>query len=162
MTQRSLPQLKNAVDLARLGPILAEFRGQKGAVIPILQRTQDLYGYLPREALQAIAKETRVPLQQLFGVATFYAQFRLTQRGRHLLRVCDGTACHVRGAPKSVAAVSKTLGIEPGETTKDFKFTFEIVYCLGSCGLAPVALLNEKVLGRLAPDELVENLQELS
>jgi NADH-quinone oxidoreductase subunit E len=161
MTQRSLGQLKSSVDLARLGPILAEFRGQKGAVIPILQRTQDLYGYLPREALRAIARETGVPLQQLFGVATFYAQFRLTQRGRHLLRVCDGTACHVRGAPKNVAALSKALGIEAGETTADFKYTFEIVYCLGSCGLAPVALLNEKVLGRLAPDALVKGLEGL-
>jgi NADH-quinone oxidoreductase subunit E len=149
------------VDLSRLTPMLAEYRGQRGAVIPILQRAQDLYGYLPREALRRIAKETRVPLQQLYGVATFYAQFRLTQRGRHLLRVCDGTACHVRGAPKNVAAIEKTLGIEPGETTKDFKYTFEIVYCLGSCGLAPVALVDEKVLGRLVPETLVESLKEL-
>jgi NADH-quinone oxidoreductase subunit E len=135
------------VDLARLAPILAEYRGQRGAVIPILQRAQDLYGYLPRAALRRIAKETRVPLQQLYGVATFYAQFRLTQRGKHLLRVCDGTACHVRGAPKNVAAIEKTLGVEPGETTKDFQFTFEIVYCLGSCGLAPVALVDERCWG---------------
>ena len=150
-----------AVDLARLTPILEEYKGQKGAVIPILQRTQDLYGYLPREALRKISKEARVPLQQLYGVATFYAQFRLTQRGRHLLRVCDGTACHVRGAPKNVAAISRTLGMEPGQTSKDFKYTFEIVYCLGSCGLAPVALVDDKVLGRLAPETLVENLRTL-
>src|SRR5690349_1838942 len=121
MTQ-SLPQHpaagasaeQSTIDLARLKPILAEFKGVKGAVIPILQRTQDLYGYLPRAALRMIAKETGVPLQQLYGVATFYAQFRLKQRGKHLLRVCDGTACHVRGAPKNVAALSETLGVAPG------------------------------------------------
>ena len=162
MTQLVPGRSKSSVDLARLGPILAEFRGVKGAVIPILQRAQDLYGYLPREALRAIATETGVPLQQLYGVATFYAQFRLTQRGKHLLRVCDGTACHVRGAAKNVAALTKKLGIEPGETTKDFKYSFEIVYCLGSCGLAPVALLDDKVLGRLAPDVLVQSLSGLS
>jgi len=159
--QRSTPQSSPRIDLTRLGPIIAEFKGKKGAVIPILQKTQDMYGYLPREALRLIAKETRVPLQQLFGVATFYAQFRLTQRGRNLLRVCDGTACHVSGAPKAIEALTENLGIKPGETTSDFKYTFEIVYCLGSCGLAPVALLNDKVLGRLAPDTLVRDLQKL-
>lgn len=162
MTQRSSGQSHPPVDLARLTPILAEFKGQKGAVIPILQRTQDLFGYLPREALRLIARETRVPLQQLFGVATFYAQFRLTQRGRNLVRVCDGTACHVRGAPKNVAAVSRALGVEPGQTSPDFKYTLEIVYCLGSCGLAPVALVNEKVLARLVPDALIKSLSVLT
>jgi NADH:ubiquinone oxidoreductase subunit E len=90
------------VDLKLLDPILEEFKGQKGAVIPILQQTQDVLGYLPRPALRYIAEKTLVPLNQLYGIATFYTQFHLKRRGRHVVRVCDGTACHVRGAPKNI------------------------------------------------------------
>jgi NADH-quinone oxidoreductase subunit E len=152
---------EETIDLALLDPILAEFKGQKGAVIPILQRTQDAYGYLPKEVMAQLAKRTGFPLSRLYGVATFYAQFRLTRRGRHLVRCCDGTACHVRGAPKNIEAVEKSMGILAGETTPDYKFTLEIVYCLGSCGLAPVAVIDDKVHGRLVPDALVDKLVDL-
>jgi len=148
-----------AIDLSRLDRILEEFKGQKGAVIPILQRTQDTYGYLPREAMIYVSKKTLIPLHQLYGVATFYTQFHLKRRGKHLIRICDGTACHVRGAPKNIDAVQKALGIKPGETTPDYKFSFEIVYCLGSCGLAPIALVDDKVYGRLGPEALVKRLE---
>lgn len=148
--------------LAKLDRILEEFKGQPGAVIPILQRTQDLFGYLPRKVLKLISQKTLIPLTLLHGVATFYAQFRLTRRGKHLIRICDGTACHVRGADKNVDAVRQATQIEPGQTSKDYRYTLEIVYCLGSCGLAPVALLDERVCGRLLPDELVEKLNELA
>jgi NADH-quinone oxidoreductase subunit E len=147
-------------DLSLLDSILGEFHGDKGAVIPILQRAQDAYGYLPREVLAAISRRTKIPISRLYGVATFYAQFRLTRRGRHLLRVCDGTACHVRGAPKCLEAVSNAIGIQPGQTSADYKYTLEIVYCLGSCGLSPVALMDNKVYGRLAPPDLVKRLAE--
>lgn len=150
------------LDLSRLDRILEEFKGQKGAVIPILQRTQDTLGYLPREALLYISRKTLIPLNQLYGVATFYTQFHLKRRGRHLIRVCDGTACHVRGAPKNVDAVQKALGIQAGETTSDYKFSLEIVYCLGSCGLAPVVLVDEKVFGRIGPEALVKRLETVS
>jgi len=146
---------------AQLDRILSEFRGQRGAVIPILQQTQDLFGYLPRAALRFISKKTLIPLTQLQGVATFYAQFHLQRRGRHLLRICDGTACHVRGATKSIEAVTKSIGVEPGTTAADYSLTVEIVYCLGSCGLSPVALVDEQVLGRLQPDDLVRRLKQL-
>lgn len=149
------------IDLSRLDRILEEFRGQKGAVIPILQRTQDTYGYLPREAMIYISRKMLIPLNQLYGVATFYTQFHLKRRGKHLVRVCDGTACHVRGAPKNIDAIQKALGIGPGETTSDYKFSFEIVYCLGSCGLAPVALVDEKVYGNLAPEAIVKRLEAI-
>jgi NADH-quinone oxidoreductase subunit E len=149
-------------DLAPLEQLLEEFRQRKDAVIPILQRAQDVYGYLPRELLRAISKRTRIPISRLYEVATFYAQFRLTKRGRHLVRLCDGTACHVRGACKSLDAVEKIFGLQPGQTSGDDKFTLEIVYCLGSCGLAPVVLVDEKVHGRLMPDQLVHQLSELS
>jgi NADH-quinone oxidoreductase subunit E len=155
------PTGETPFDLEPLNQILEDFKGQKGAVIPILQRTQDAYGYLPKEILAAIARKTGIPISRLYGVATFYAQFHLTRRGRHLVRVCDGTACHVRGAPKNIEAIEKNLGIRPGATSSDYKYTFEIVYCLGSCGLSPVAVVDDKVYGRLVPDALVNRLEEL-
>ena len=152
---------QTAFDLAPLGAILQEYAGRKGAVIPILQRTQDAYGYLPKEILAEISRRTRIPLSQLLGVATFYAQFRLERCGRHLIRVCDGTACHVRGAARCVEAMEQELGVPAGGTSPDYKYTTEIVYCLGSCGLAPVAVVDEKVYGRLTPNELVNRLVQL-
>ena len=165
MTQRPAIHGKTvpepAVDLARLDRILEEFKGGKGALIPILQRTQDAYGYLPRQVLNHIALKTRVPLADVYGVVTFYAQFHLTRRGRHLIRVCDGTACHVRGAAKSIETLEKTLGLVTGGTSADYEYTVEVVYCLGSCGLAPVAVVDNHVCGRLPPDGIVRYLRTL-
>lgn len=155
------PAAKSELDLSRLDALLADFKDQPGAVIPILQRAQDAYGYLPREVLTAISQKTRIPLSRLYGVATFYAQFRLTRRGRHLVRVCDGTACHVRGASKCIDEVQKNFDLKPGETSPDYRYTLEIVYCLGSCGIAPVALADDKVHGRLTPDVLVRQMQKM-
>jgi NADH:ubiquinone oxidoreductase subunit E len=155
-------QAAEELDLRPLDRILDEFKTPRSSVIPILQRTQDAFGYLPRAALKLIAEKTLIPLQQLYGVATFYTQFHLKRRGRHIVRVCDGTACHVRGSDKNIENVEKSLGLKPGETTTDYKMTLEIVYCLGSCGLSPVALVDEKVYGRLSSDELVHHLKALS
>jgi len=149
------------IDLSRLTRVLEHFKGQKGALIPILQRTQDLYGYLPRAALVFISKQTRIPLNRIYGVATFYAQFHLKRRGRNLIRVCDGTACHVRGSGRNLDALQHAVGITPGETTADYKLTLEVVYCLGSCGISPVALINEKVCGRLNSDTLIQRVKSL-
>jgi len=149
------------IDLAPLAEILFEVGHQRGAVIPILQRMQDIYGYLPKEAMQAVSQQTGIPLSQLMGVATFYAQFRLRRRGKHLIRICDGTACHVQGAGKLVNEMAKQLGVQPGGTSPDYRYTMEIVYCLGSCGLAPVAVLDDKVLGRLTSDNLIESVEAL-
>lgn len=150
-----------AVDLSALDKIIDEFAGETGALIPILQRAQEVYGYLPRQVLQRIAERTGTPLSQVFGVVTFYAQFYLNRRGKYIVKQCDGTACHVRGAGKIVESVERELGIKNGETTPDYKYTFEVVYCLGSCGLAPVAVVNDKVLGRLGPADLVRDLKAL-
>lgn len=150
------------MDLARLDRILEEFKGVKGALIPILQRAQDAFGYLPRPALDHIARKTRIPLADIYGVATFYAQFHLTRRGRHLIRVCDGTACHVRGAAKNIEVLEKRLGLAMGATSPDFKYTVEAVYCLGSCGLAPVAVVDNHVCGRISPDGMVRQLENLT
>ncbi len=149
------------LDLGQLDHILDELKGRKGAVIPILQRAQDTYGHLPRAVLRAISQRTLIPLNRLYGVATFYAQFRLQRRGRHLIRICDGTACHVRGSGKSIEAVERALRVSPGNTSPDYRYTLEIVYCLGSCGLAPVTLIDDKVHAGLTPDALVQRLASL-
>jgi NADH-quinone oxidoreductase subunit E len=152
---------EETLDLAPLDDILEKYQGQKGAVIPILQQAQEVFGYLPREALEAISHKTRVPLSNLYGVATFYAQFYLTRRGKHIIRSCDGTACHVRGAAAIIETVEKELGIGAGQTTPDYQYTYEVVYCLGSCGLAPVAVLDDKVVGHMTSKQLVGLIREL-
>lgn len=149
------------INLKALDSILEEFIGKRGPVIPILQRAQGVYGYLPKEILTAISQKTGIPISQLMGVATFYAQFRLTRQGRNLIRICDGTACHVRGAPKSVEAIENALNIQGNGTSPDYKYSMEIVYCLGSCGLAPVAVVNDKVYGQIEPKKIVEQLKKL-
>mgnify|MGYP000014694755 CR=1 FL=1 len=143
-----------------LDAILEEYRGEDGVLIPILQKTQEHYGYLPAEALARISDKTGIPLSQIYGVATFYSQFYLTRRGKHIIRQCDGTACHVRGAAKITDTIQKELGIRPGETTPDYQYTFEVVYCLGACGLAPVAVVDDKVVGRLVPEKMAQILKE--
>ena len=152
---------KASIDVGLLEPILLEYRDQKGAVIPILQRAQDIYGYLPEEVMIEIAKKSRISISQLYGIATFYAQFNLEPRGRHIISICDGTACHVRGAPKLVTAVEEKLNLVAGGSDPDYKYTLEIVYCLGSCGLAPIALINDQVYGNTTPDFLVEKIMDL-
>lgn len=150
------------VDLNLLEPVLAEYADQPGSLIPILQHAQDVYGYLPSEVLETIAARTGAPVSKVYGVATFYSQFYLSPRGRHIVRVCDGTACHVKGAAKIVDELGRSLTIYPGQTTDDFRVTFEVVYCLGSCGLAPVAVVDERVVGRLTPAQMVKRVQALS
>ncbi len=142
------------IDLQALDTLLNEFKGKKNPVIPILQKAQNLYGYLPKPVMLAISEKTGIPLSQLMGVATFYAQFRLTRQGRNLIRVCDGTACHVRGAPQSIEAMEDALNVPAGGTSTDYKYSMEIVYCLGSCGLAPIAVVNEKVYGKIEPKKI--------
>ncbi len=152
---------KAGIDVGLLEPILFEFRDQKGAVIPILQRAQDIYGYLPEEAMVEIAKKSGISISKLYGIATFYAQFNLEPRGRHIIQVCDGTACHVSGAPKLVTAVEEKLNLVAGGSYPDYQYPLEVVYCLGSCGLAPIALVNDEVYGNTTPDSLIEQVMEL-
>ncbi|MDA8217626.1 MAG: NADH-quinone oxidoreductase subunit NuoE [Dehalococcoidales bacterium] len=150
-----------ALDLTKVNEILAKYKGTKGSLIPMLQQAQDTYGYLPREVLVAIAKGLGVPLSQVYGVVTFYSQFYLTRRGRHIVKACDGTACHVRGAAKIIETLERELGVKPGGTTPDYQFTNEVVYCLGSCGLSPVAVIDNKVVGRLTPERAVRIVRGL-
>ena len=152
---------EETLDMAPLDEVLDEFKDQKGAVIPILQRAQEIYGYLPKEVLEYISKKTGVPQSQIFGVATFYAQFYLKRRGRHIVRQCDGTACHVRGSARIISTIEDELEIKSGETTPDYKATYEVVYCLGSCGLAPVAVIDDKVVGNLVSEKMLELVRDL-
>ncbi len=149
------------LDLTPLYRVLEQYRAQRGALIPVLQKAQELYGWLPKPVLETIAREMRVPLSQVYGVVTFYAQFYLTRRGRHIIRQCDGTACHVRGAGRIISTVENRLGIRAGETTPDYRVTYEVVYCLGSCGLAPVAMVDDQVVGHLVPETMVKIVDQL-
>ena len=116
---------ETAIDLSLLDPIFEKYQAQKGALIPLLQNAQDLYGYLPKEALDAIARHLDVSISKVYGVATFYAQFYLERRGRHILKLCDGTACHVKGTPVLMTAIEDNYGIDPGQTTADGELTVE-------------------------------------
>ncbi len=149
------------LDLAPLDEALDGYAEGEGTLIAALQTAQELYGYLPECTLRLISERLDASLSQVYEVATFYAQFYLERRGRHIVRVCDGTACHVRGAPKIIRALERELGIEAGETTPDYRVTLEMVYCLGSCGLSPVAVIDGDVIGRLVPEKAVELVNEL-
>jgi NADH-quinone oxidoreductase subunit E len=152
---------EQALDLGPLEDVLQEYQSQRGALIPVLQRAQDIYGWLPEEVLARISKGMSVPLAQVYGVVTFYSQFYLQRRGKHIIRQCNGTACHVRGAAQIVQAVEAHLGIKAGETTPDYQYTYEVVYCLGSCGLAPVAMIDDQVVGHLVPQRMIQILEDL-
>ncbi len=134
--------------------LLQHWKDQKGNVIPLLQKTQDLRGFLSREDMEAVAGITGKSPAEIFGVATFYAQFRFQPAGKHTLKVCHGTACHVNGAEALDLALKTELGIEPGQTTADRQFTIERVACLGCCSLAPVVMLDGEVHGRLTGEKL--------
>ncbi len=134
--------------------LLEEWKGVKGNVIPLLQKTQDIFGYLPQDAMNEIAVTTGRSPAEIYGVATFYAQFRFKPMGRHGMKVCHGTACHVQGADALDTVVESKLGIKPGDTTADGAFTVERVACLGCCSLAPVVMIDGEVYGRLTGDKL--------
>jgi NADH-quinone oxidoreductase subunit E len=145
-----------SVDLSLMEPVFEKYSGQPGALIPILQKAQDLYNFLPPEVLKLISDRLGIAMSKIYGVATFYAQFYLERRGKHVLKVCDGTACHVKGTPIVLTALEDQFGIQPGQTTADGNLTTEIVYCMGSCALAPVAVLDGKVIGRVRQETLVK------
>ena len=142
------------IDLSALDPIVEPYLGKKEMVIPVLQKVQEHYGYLPRPALEGVSRLMRIPLSRLYGVATFYAQFKMKPRGRNIIRVCKGTACHIQGSPKIAERIEDILGVQSGETTDDLRFTLEEVACIGACALAPVIMVNDNPHGRLSPDKV--------
>jgi len=131
------------------------------SLIPLLQKTQENFGYLPREALEEISRYLKVPLTRVYGVATFYAQFRFEPLGKYVVRICHGTACHVNGAVNISQAIKEEVGIEEGQTTEDGLITLERVACLGCCSLAPVIMINDKVFGKLTPEKVRKLMKKL-
>ncbi|TET55036.1 MAG: NADH-quinone oxidoreductase subunit NuoE [Actinobacteria bacterium] len=149
------------IDNKQTKKILEKFEGKKGSLIPILQAVQEKYGYLPEDILRQVSTKTGIPTSQIFGVTTFYAQFRLQPRGKHTVRVCHGTACHVSGAEQLSEAIEFELGIKDKETTEDRLFTLESVACLGCCSLAPVMVVGEHTYGRCSPDKAAKILRKV-
>ena len=142
----------------QLNDIFSRYNGNKEELIPILQEAQEQFRYLPSEVMLEIADFLKVPPSTVFGVSTFYAQFKLTPSGRSTVRVCRGTACHVRGVSRILDEVQKQLGIKPGETTDDLEYSLETIACFGSCALAPVMVVDDNVYGRMTPTKAKEIL----
>ena len=145
-------QAELAGHLKTVDEVTTGIANRRGILIPVLQEVQSKIGYLPPEVMERIADRIDVPASRVFGVASFYSQFRLQPVGEHIIKVCHGTACHVQGAGAITHAICDELGIAEGETTPDGKFTVESVACLGCCSLAPVIMIGEDTFGRLTPD----------
>ena len=137
---------------AALKQVIDELRDEPGCLMPIMQQAQDIFGYLPEDVQNIIAKELDIPVSDVYGVATFYAQFNLEPKGKYIISVCLGTACYVKGAQLVLDELEKELGVPAGSTTPDGLFTLNATRCLGACGLAPVMMINDDVYGNLIPD----------
>ncbi len=154
--------VESSFDLAPVAEIVASHAPfSEGDIIGALQDVQDRYGYLARPVVDELARLSGLPVAKFYGVATFYAQFHLKPHGKHTVRVCRGTACHVRGSPKIMDAVVRRLGIEDGATTPDRLFSLETVACLGTCFLSPVMLVDSRYFGNLTPDQAVKVLDNM-
>lgn len=148
-------------DLSLIENVLAEYKDQRGSLITILQKAQDIYGYLPTDVIYHIAEATSNTPAKVMGVATFYTQFRLQPVGKYLIMLCQGTACHVNGSEAIEAAITEELGIGDGETTDDGLFTLKCVACLGCCSLSPVMMVGDETYGSLTPEKAIGILRDL-
>ena len=146
----------------KLMKIIAENKDQKGALMPVMQKAQDIYGYLPIEVQTMIADGMGIPLEKVYGVSTFYSQFALNPKGKYQISVCLGTACYVKGSGDVYAKIEEILGIKGGECTPDGKFSLDACRCVGACGLAPVMMINDEVFGRLKPDDVKGILEQFN
>jgi NADP-reducing hydrogenase subunit HndA len=157
-TKKSVPFNGTEEQKAKLLAVIAEQKGEKGALMPVLQKAQEIYGYLPIEVQKIISDEMGVPMEKIYGVVTFYAQFSLYPKGKYNISVCLGTACYVKGSGDIYNKLQEVLGIAGGECTADGKFSLEACRCIGACGLAPVLTVNEDVYGRLTVDDVADIL----
>ena len=139
---------------AKLLEVIAKYKGQKGALMPIMQEAQEIYGYLPYQVQKIISDETGIPIEKIYGVATFYAQFSMSPKGKYVVSMCLGTACYVKGAGAILEEIEKVLKIEDGGCTPDGKFSLEVSRCVGACGLAPVMIVDGDVYGKMTPDRV--------
>lgn len=143
---------------AKLQAVIADCKGDKSMLMHVMQQAQEIYGYLPIEVQKMIADGMGVPLEKVYGVSTFYAQFSLSPKGKYNISVCMGTACYVKGSQELLDKISEILGIAPGECTDDVKFSLEACRCIGACGLAPVFTVNDDVYGRITADDVADIL----
>jgi NADH-quinone oxidoreductase subunit E len=160
MTMSTEVSVSSALE-QRLLPIADRYRGRKGITIPLLADLQKEMGYIAPEAVDYIAHELDIPAAEMFGVATFYAMFRLQPEGKHVIRLCRGTACHVQGSARIGEQIQRHLSVTDGGTTSDGVFTLQFVACLGCCSLAPVMMVDEEVFGLLTPEKAVDVLESV-
>jgi len=149
------------INVKLIEPIIKKNKGKRGNLIPLLQAAQNIYGYIPKEVMTLISKHTGLKVSDMFGVATFYAQFRLHPVGKNIIKVCHGTACHVQNSLKITEDLISYLGIDDGETTADGIFTLERVACLGCCSLAPVIMIGNETYGKLTGKKAVDIVKEI-
>jgi NADH-quinone oxidoreductase E subunit len=156
MKIKDLPKYELHPDeILKIDEIINKYKGKKGTLIPILNEIQNEIGFLPIEIQEKVAKGLNIPEKEVYGVATFYSFFSLTPRGKNNIRVCLGTACFVKGSKKIAEKIIKELGIEPGETTADRKYSLQVNRCLGACGIAPVMVVNDKIFRKVNPGEVI-------
>ncbi|MGI5939336.1 MAG: NAD(P)H-dependent oxidoreductase subunit E [Thermoleophilia bacterium] len=144
----------------RFVELLDHYRGERGALVPLLQGAQAIFGYLPPEVMAQVADACGEPISKALGVATFYSQFRLNPAAKHTIRCCHGTACHVSGIVPITEELEKHLGIKAGENTEDMLYTLEEVHCVGACGMAPVVMINDRAYGKLTPKKAVQVMKD--
>lgn len=155
MSEKNVSAFKGTKEQeAQLLAVIAKHKDQQGALMPILQEAQEIYGYLPVEVQQMIAKQTGIPMAEIYGVVTFYTQFSLYPKGEYKVAVCLGTACYVKGSGPILDKLKERLGIDVGQCTQDGKFSLDATRCIGACGLAPVLTVNDDVYGRLTLDDI--------
>ncbi len=142
------------INLAELDPIIEKYREKKGSLIPILHEVQEKVGYLPLEVQEYVSEKLTVPLSRIYGVVSFYSFFSIDPKGDHTIGVCMGTACYVKGAEKILAGIKSELGCDTGETSEDGRFTLTITRCLGTCSMAPVIMIDDKVYGQVTPEQV--------
>lgn len=159
--KKEQPAVGADVDLSLLNPVITKYKDKAGSLIPILQKAQDLYGYLPKVVFEKISNDTGLELSDMYGVATFYAQFRLNPVGKHIIKICHGTACHVQNADALTESLSEALKVKDGETTPDNLFTLESVACLGCCSLAPVMMVDNETYGKLTGKNAVKIIKDI-
>ncbi len=160
MEKNALPFNGTKEQEERLMAVIAEHKGQEGAVIPVLHEAQEIYGYLPIEVQEMISEGLDVPLAEIYGIVTFYTQFSINPKGKYKIGICLGTACYVKGSGDILEKVKEILGIDVGECTPDGLFSIDATRCIGACGLAPVMTINDDVYGRLVVDDVADIIKK--
>ena len=152
--QSTVPFAGTNEQYEKLLKVIADHKDEKGALMPIMQKAQEIYGYLPIEVQSIISNELNAPLEKIYGIATFYSQFSLNPKGKYVISICLGTACYVKGAGDILLKLKELLNISDGECTPDGKFSLDSCRCIGACGLAPVMMINDDVYGKITPDDI--------